>query len=87
MGVPPAYQEKLEQLKEEFRGRASQDWRARWWARLTLEQRRTLAVLSGVDDDERTVCRGWLSISADNRAALVATGREWARLLEPVRYG
>ena len=86
-GIPEAHKERWAQLKEEFKASASQYPRARWWSKLSLEHRRTLAILAGVNDDDRTVGRAWQSISQQNRDALVNTGREWARLLEPVRYG
>lgn len=78
---------RLEQLREEARGVAVvSEWRCAWWARLSLDDRRTLAVLAGVDDAEVTVGRPWASLSADNRRAISDTARTWARMLAPMRY-
>ena len=78
---------RLCQLQEEARGRAqSEDWRGRWWAGVEMEERRTIAVLAGIDDDEATVKRPWGALSQSNRIAISDTARQWSRLLGPMKY-
>lgn len=62
------------------------DWRATWWQRLTLEQRRLICAMAGADDSETNCVRRWGQLSQSTRDMVTRHAREWARLLEPMKY-
>jgi hypothetical protein len=78
---------RLALLREEFAGKAvSSDMNAEFWRVLSVERRRTLAALAGVDDREDFCKRRWELISHDNKLLLLACARDWARALAPARW-
>ena len=84
--IPVDHRRRLDLLREEFRGRSDrEDWVAAWWWCLPEDDRRMLCVLAGLDGSAEFADRRWERISDDNRAAIVACARSWARKLDVMR--
>jgi hypothetical protein len=77
---------RLLQLREEFAAVSNSCFRAKWWNKLPLNERRTMCALAGVDESDVTAARPWQSISESNKKMIANCAREWARLLTPMRY-
>lgn len=85
--IPIETAEKLDQLREEFKGRSmAGEVKCRWWGQLAIEVRQTLCVLADCEDGSDFAGRHWMAISIDNREKLAACAMDWARMMQPMRY-
>ncbi|MBX3660601.1 MAG: hypothetical protein KF740_19375 [Ramlibacter sp.] len=85
--LSPERRRELAALRESFVWSPGvQDWRGRWWRGLTEDERRTVCALCGVEDSAESVSRPWDTLPRSVRASLSRQCREWARLLEPMRW-
>ena len=85
-GMPDDIREKLGLLSEEFRATATnRDYKAQWWASLSVHQRTYFCALAGVDHQSDFSARSWQSMTDDTRDTLTNEARQWARVLAPMR--
>lgn len=85
--MSPEIRARLSMLRESFAhsGRY-QDWVADWWGRLSINDRRTLLALAGMDDSEAAARRPWKQHLQQNRDELMAECKRIARLVEGLKW-
>ena len=65
-------------------GRQVQDWVAGWWKKLSVDDRRTLMALVGIDDSRENAIRPWEQYLQSDRDKILAECKRLQRLLSAV---
>ncbi len=87
MSIPSDVREHLSMLRESFLHKPEvQDWVGTWWARLSLDDRRLLLALAGLDDSVGAARRKWPQLLQENRDALLSECKRVARLVEALKW-
>lgn len=72
-------------LRESFNhGEQHQDWLARWWQKMQVEEKRTLLAISGLDDSIEFAKRQWGQLLQEQRDTLILECKRIARLVGAV---
>lgn len=87
MSAPADIKARLALLREAFaHGDRFQDWVGAWWSKLSINDRRLLLALAGLDDDEATARRPWKQQVQAHRDTLLAECKRVARLIEGLKW-
>lgn len=78
---------KLQMLRESFLQKTEVlDWVGVWWADLSLDDRRDLLALSGLDDSIESARRRWQQYLKPDRDALIAKCARLHKITGGVRW-
>ena len=85
--MPPAIRQQLALLREScVHSEGYQCWLSKWWAGLTMADRRLLLAFVGQDDSEENARRPWEQHRQDMRDAMVKECRRLWKLLDVLRF-